>query len=46
MSKKLLRLIHASVTKPSFSKYGAVQGANAEHEELSAKLGTRSTSQW
>ena len=46
MSRKLLMHIHASVTKPSFSKYGAVHGATTEHDELSAKLGTRSTSQW
>src|SRR5262249_23691008 len=46
MSRKLLRHIQASVTNPSFSKYGAEHGASTEHDVLSAKLGTRSTSQW
>ena len=46
MRRKLLIAIHAKVTKPSFSKYGAVQGTVTEHELLSAKAGTRSTNQW
>ena len=36
----------ASVTKPSSSKYGVVHGATAEHDDVSANAGTRSTSQW
>ena len=46
ISRKLLIAIHASVTNPSFSNYGAVHGVIAEHELLSSNAGTRSTSQW
>src|SRR4029077_20155038 len=46
MRRKLLIAIQASVTNPSFSNHGVVQGTVAEHELLSANDGTRSTSQW
>ena len=46
INRNALIAIHASVTNPSFSKYGVLHGVMAEHELLSANAGTRSTSQW
>src|SRR5690242_2853724 len=46
MRRNELSAMNASVTKPSSWKYGAVHGATAEHDDVSANAGTRSTSQW
>ena len=46
MRRNALNAMNARVMYPSSSKKGTLHGANTEHEEPSARDGTRSTSQW